>query len=257
MSIANVTKSRIDHGIGHVVDTSLKKMTYIEDLANKSNKFHSYCWSDYKELDGCFRASSIMFVGYDQSNNILAYLNKIEAQAEDSGIVYRLKIQNLTTNEILLDQKFYYDEDSKKYENKKINNIELFYKYKKIDIVRILQKFNVQYSIFSFKYLPYNKNYQSIFLGFSTTQSLATFGYNEPQKVLSLNKLIIKKNNKLIYKQNYSKGQFCSECIYPFFLLEPLTIIELGSTGKKLLVIDLLAYDFHSPNTLFFQLIEI
>lgn len=104
-----------------------------------------------------------MFVGYDQSNNILAYLNKIEAQAEDSGIVYRLKIQNLTTNEILLDQKFYYDEDSKKYENKKINNIELFYKYKKIDIVRILQKFNVQSSIFSFKYLSYNKNDQSIF----------------------------------------------------------------------------------------------
>ena len=94
---------------------------------------------------------------------VIIFWNKIEAQAEDSGIVYRLKIQNLTTNEILLDQKFYYDEDSKKYENKKINNIELFYKYKKIDIVRILQKFNVQSSIFSFKYLPYNKNDQSIF----------------------------------------------------------------------------------------------
>ena len=86
---------------------------------------------------------------------------------------------------------------------------------------------------------------------------LSSFGYDKPQKVESLNNLVIKKKDKLFFKQNYTYGNFCKECTSPFFLLDPLTIIEIGSTGQKILIVGLLAYSFHSPNTLFFQMIGI
>ena len=101
-----------------VIGNSLERMNQIEDLANKSVKFLPYCWDNRKDLNGCFRVSSMMFVAYDQNNNNLAYLHLIEGQSEDSGLIYRLKIQNLSTNKIILDKKFYYEVDSKEYENK-------------------------------------------------------------------------------------------------------------------------------------------
>lgn len=240
-----------------VIGNSLERMNQIEDLANKSVKFLPYCWDNRKDLNGCFRVSSMMFVAYDQNNNNLAYLHLIEGQSEDSGLIYRLKIQNLSTNKIILDKKFYYEVDSKEYENKDLKNINYFYKYKESEIGSILEKYNLKPENFLFKYLPYYGNNSSLFFGFSTTKMWAKFGYDLPEKVLSLNNLIVKKNNILIFRQNYSKGSFCSECIYPFFLLEPLAIVELSKSGQRIIIFGLLAYDFHSPNTLFFQVVGV
>lgn len=241
----------------YIVDSSLKKLSYLEDLANKSEKFHSYCWNNQKELGGCFRTSSIMIIGYNQNRNTLAYLHKVQAQAENAGNIYRLKIQDLNSNKLLLDKKFFYSVDSKEYEDSKFQDIEYFYKRNKEQIYKNLAKNNISPSNFSFNYIPYKKSDPSFFLGFSTTQSLAAFGYENPIKVTALNNLVLKKSNKVFFKQNYTGKNFCQECTYPFFLLEPLTIIELKQNKKKILVIGLIAYDFHSPNSLFFQLIGI
>lgn len=240
-----------------IVGKSLEKLKYVESLANKSNKFHEYCWSNYNELDGCFRMSSIMLVGYDSNKKRLAYLQKVEAQAEDAGNIYRLKVQSLNDNKILLNKKFHYNVDSSEYEDVRLFDIEYFYKNKENEIKTILREYDIQSSVFSFKYLPYSKNGNSFSLGFSTTKKMVEFGYNPPKEVIVLNNLIIKKKNKLFFKQNYSNNSFCNECIYPFFLLEPLSVIELGASGQRVLVVGLLAYDFHGPNTLFFQLIGI
>jgi len=45
-----------------VIGNSLERMNQIEDLANKSVKFLPYCWDNRKDLNGCFRVSSMMFV---------------------------------------------------------------------------------------------------------------------------------------------------------------------------------------------------
>ena len=147
--------------------------------------------------------------------------------------------------------------DSKEYEDAKLQNIEYFYNKNKNEISKILQINNISPSSFSFNYIPYKKNDSSLLIGFSTTQSLVQFGYDKPIKVTALNNLVLKKSNKLFFKQNYTGKNFCQECTYPFFLLDPLTIIELKPSSKKMLVIGLIAYDFHSPNSLFFQLIGI
>lgn len=251
----NTDKSSLSNQ--YVSDNSLKKLSYLEDLANKSGKFHDYCWENQKELGGCFRASSIMILGYNQNKNTLAYLHKVQAQAEDAGNIYRLKIQDLNSNKLLLDKKYFYSVDSKEYEDVKLQDIEYFYKKNKSEIYSILIKNNVSPSSFSFNYVPYKKSDESFSMGFSTTQSLATFGYEPPIKVTALNNLVLKKANKVFFKQNYTGKNFCQECTFPFFLLEPLTIIELKENKKRILVVGLVAYDFHSPNSLFFQLIGI
>jgi len=255
--MADTKSTKNDEGSKQIVGNSLEKLNQIEDLANKSAKFLPYCWGNRKELNGCFRASSVMFIGYDKNDNNLAYLYLVEGQSEDSGLIYRLKIQNLSTNKILLDRKFFYEVDSKEYENKELKNINYFYRYKENEIRNIIKKYDLIPSVFSFKYLPYYDNNSSLFFGFSTIKTWVKFGYSPPEKILSLNNLIIKKNNNLIFKQNYSKGGFCPECIYPFFLLEPLTIVEISSSGQRIIIFGLLAYDFHSPNTLFFQVVGV
>lgn len=254
---ANSTVTNSSFSEQYISDSSLKKLNYLEELANKSEKFHKYCWDNPKELGGCFRASSIMIIGYNQSRNTLAYLHKVQAQAEDAGNIYRLKIQDLNSNKLLLDKKYFYSVDSKEYEDNKLQNIEYFYNKNQTNIVELLKINNISPSIMSFKYIPFKKNDTSLFIGFSTTQSLAQFGYDKPMKVTALNNLVLKKSNKLLFKQNYTGKNFCKECTYPFFLLDPLTIIELKPSGKKILVVGLIAYDFHSPNSLFFQLIGI
>ena len=255
--LANSTLANHSLSKQYISDSSLKKLNYLEKLANESEKFHKYCWYNLEELNGCFRASSIMIIGYNQSRNTLAYLQKVQAQVEDAGNIYRLKIQDLNSNKLLLDKKYFYSVDSKEYEDAKLQNIEYFYNKNKNEISKILQINNISPSSFSFNYIPYKKNDSSVLIGFSTTQSLVQFGYDKPIKVTALNNLVLKKSNKLFFKQNYTGKNFCQECTYPFFLLDPLTIIELKPSSKKILVIGLIAYDFHSPNSLFFQLIGI
>ena len=51
--------------------SSLEKMQYIEKLADQSPKFHKYCWNNAEDLGGCFIASSMMMVGYNNSQNVL------------------------------------------------------------------------------------------------------------------------------------------------------------------------------------------
>ena len=237
---------------------SLKKMQYIEKLADRSTKLHKYCWSNVEELGGCFIASSMMIVGYNGSQNLLAYFHKVAAQAENSGIVYRLKVQDMTTNKILLDKKFSYTIDSEGYEKsyEKLNNIEIAYQMNGSEIQKVLEKFLMRPAEFSFEYLPYVKETAKINIGFSVTKASIAFGVNPPEDVTTLKNLVIKQGNKLFFKQNYSGGSFCPDCIYPFFLLEPLVQINLPS-NQKVLVLGLLAYDVLSPNTLFFQLIGI
>ena len=238
--------------------SSLEKMQYIEKLADQSPKFHKYCWNNAEDLGGCFIASSMMMVGYNNSQNVLAYFHKVAAQAEDSGIVYRLKVQDLTTNKILLDKKFSYSSELEGYEKnyKKLDDIEAVYNLNSSQIKKDLENFLVEPTLFTFQYVPYVKEVAKISIGFSVTQVSATFGVNPPQKVMALKNLVIKEQNKLLFKQNYSGGSFCTECVYPFFLLEPLVQIELPSK-QKILVFGLLAYDVLSPNTLFFQVVGI
>lgn len=236
---------------------NLERIKYIENLANKSKKFQDYCWHDYVELGGCFRPSSMMIIGYNHKKNILAYLQQVPAQEEVSGNIYRLKIQNLNSNVIMMDEKFEYKVDSKEYENKRLLNIDYFYDENKEEITKLLKNFEISVVSFTFNYIPYDKKYFSFFLGFSTTENLVKFGFENPIKVKILKNLVIKKSDKLIFKQNYSDKKICSECVYPFFLLEPLVVIELDGMKQKILILGLLAYDFHSPNTLFFQLIGI
>ena len=239
------------------IGRNLEKIGYIESLANKSKKFKDYCWYDYVDLGDCFRSSSMMIVGYSKKKNILAYLQKVPAQEEDSSNIYRLKVHNLNNNVMMMDKKFKYKVDSKEYEDKRLLNIEYFYGKNKSEIGILLKDFDISITSFTFNYLPYDKKDPSFFLGFSTKENLVKFGFENPIKVKILKNLVIKKSNKLIFKQNYSDKEFCRECIYPFFLLEPLTVIELDGGNQKVLIVGLLAYDFHSPNTLFFQLIGI
>ena len=103
--------------------------------------------------------------------------------------------------------------------------------------------------------MPYIKDESLVFLGVSTVKKDVQFGYDS-SKVDILNNVIVKKNGKLIFKQNYSSGVFCKECIYPIFNIDPLTIIQLPN-NKRVLVIALLSYDFHSPKTLQYQFIGI
>ena len=239
--------------LGH----SLENMSYLENLSNQSVKFHQYCWDDPKSIGGCFLVSSILLVDYNEKNNNIAYLQKIEPQSEDSSLVYQLVIQNLKNNKIVLNRKFSYNVDSEEYADEEFKNINLFFKLKETDINNILKNYNLKSSNFSFRYLSYSENKFLFSLNFSTVKVLSSFGYDKPQKVESLNNLVIKKKDKLFFKQNYTYGNFCKECTSPFFLLDPLTIIEIGSTGQKILIVGLLAYSFHSPNTLFFQMIGI
>lgn len=233
------------------IDYSLKSMIKLDEFVNTSVKFKKYCWERPQEISGCFRNSSIMLLGYN--NNSFAYLYRIEPQSEDMGVIYKIKVQNFVTNQVLLDEKFLNVMESN-YLNKDKDLISIYLKNKD-QIVKKIQKYKISISKFSVKYIPYNNDNTFVFLGVSTVKKDVQFGYDY-SKVDILNNLIAKKSGKLIFKQNYSTGSFCKECVYPFFNMDPLVIIQLPN-NKKLLAIALLSYDFHSPLTLQYQFIGI
>lgn len=228
-----------------------KKLVQVENLANSSKKFQPYCWYNREDIDGCFIMSSIILIGYNENKKLLAFITRVEGQKEDSETFYQVNVQNLSTNEVIFESKIKGSTVLNKF-----SDINLFYSYYKKQIMKTIVKYGISESL-EIKYLPYKSDTNMLFVGFSETMKYAQFGYELPIKVPSIKNLIVKKNDKLIFRKNYSNSDYCKECTYPFFLLEPLTIIELQPNGQKILVVGLLSYSFHSPKTVFFQLIGI